>query len=165
MALKDKKNHRPFEGQAVTPGHLLDWTYLRPLASLNTAAPGSTARASSSCTSSRRDFFTVRRVLREQKIGPAHSQSASLWRAAGAQRCWHRADVAGVNVAAQGKQWAYGFPTVFIQPCPTYAVQAKSLSKQAVGTRTRPSQKCQHCITLPACNDNTRPLLVSHQSK
>lgn len=38
--------------------------------------------------------------------------------------------------------------------CSTYAAQAKSLSKHAVGTRTRPSQKYQHCITLPACNDD-----------
>lgn len=41
--------------------------YLRPLASLSTAAPGSTARASNSCTSSRRDFLTVRRVLRRRR--------------------------------------------------------------------------------------------------
>lgn len=45
--------------------------------------------------------------------------------------------------------------------CSTYAVQAKSLSKHAVGTRTRPSQKCQHCITLPACNDNTQAPFIS----
>lgn len=45
--------------------------------------------------------------------------------------------------------------------CSTYAVQAKSLSKHAVGTRIRPSQKYQHCITLPACNDNTQAPFIS----
>lgn len=43
-----------------------EWIYLRLLASLSTAAPGSTAWASNSCTSSSRDFFTVRRVLRSK---------------------------------------------------------------------------------------------------
>lgn len=55
----------------------------------------------------------------------------------------------------QVKQSVYGFLLHLYEICSTYVVQAKSLSKHAVGTRTRPSQKYQHCITLPACNDRT----------
>lgn len=44
----------------------------------------------------------------------------------------------------------YGFPLIFMSVCSTYADQVKSLSKHMVGTKTRPSQKYQHCITLPA---------------
>lgn len=55
----------------------------------------------------------------------------------------------------------YGFALIFICLCSTYADQVKSLSKHMVGTKTRPSQKCQHCITLPACNDSTQAPFIS----
>lgn len=135
-------------------------THLRPLASLRTAAPGSTARASSSCTSSSRVFFTVRRPLQAGR----HTHKARRSEKLSVCLCEWLTHIAqshcnfSINTLVCVCVWDI-----------THAFHATSLSKHAVGTSIRPSQKLQHCITLPAYNKdkqiiNLKSMLYKHSN-
>lgn len=95
--------------------------HLRPLESLSTAAPGSTARASSSCTSSSRDFLTVRRALQSRKKAHQDGKSECFTLQKHAVhniecgKCWHWLNTGYVNDSVKLNSLCMDFKCIYIK--------------------------------------------------